>query len=179
MNFGCNPASRDESIVFGAERPGYPSTSVNNDAVQNWIQFVKDQGIKRVCCLLSQSQLKYYREDLLATYIQAFGKENICWAPVADYHLSDIHMLKGKILRFLSVSDDRQERVVVHCSGGIGRTGHVLAAWLVHRRNFEIKDALAEVMRMGRNPFEAVESGTVTQQQLYELIGKCRSDAHE
>jgi protein-tyrosine phosphatase len=45
---------------------------------------------------------------------------------------------------------------VVHCSGGIGRTGHVLAAWLVAGRGFSRHSAITAVKRRGRNPYEAV-----------------------
>jgi protein-tyrosine phosphatase len=179
MNYSFKPAARDESIVFGAERPGYPTSVVDEGVVQDWILFMKDQDIKRVCCFLSQNQLDYYDEDLLAFYRQEFGKENVCWAPVEDYHLADAHMLKERILPFLAESDTNKERVVVHCSGGIGRTGHILAAWLVYGRHFEIEAALSEVTAMGRNPFEAVESGTATQSQLYALLSECRVDSHE
>jgi protein-tyrosine phosphatase len=179
MNYRFKPAARCESIVFGAERPGYPISPVEEGVVQNWILFMKNQDIKRVCCLLSQSQLDYYDEDLLAVYRQKFGEENVCWAPVEDYHLADMRMLKRQILPFLAESDTNKERVVVHCSGGIGRTGHILAAWLVHSRRFEIADALSEVTAMGRNPFEAVESGTTTKYQLYVLLSECRADTHE
>jgi len=170
MRFKFKPAARDESIVFGAERPGYPAQSVDEGMIRDWILFMKDKDIKRVCCLLSQSQLDYYEEDLLAIYRQEFGKENVCWAPIEDYHLADMHMLKRQILPFLAKSDVNKERVVVHCSGGIGRTGHILAAWLVRGRRFEIEAALSEVTVLGRNPFEAVESGTTTEYQLHVLL---------
>jgi len=179
MRFRFKPAAGGEPIVLGAERPGYPSRAVDEKLVRGWIQFMKDKGIKRVCCLLSQEQLDYYDEDLLALYRQEFGEENVCWAPIEDYHLSDVHTLRRQILPFLAESDANEERVVVHCSGGIGRTGHVLAAWLVHGRRYEIEDALSEVRERGRNPFEAVEFGTATQSQLYALLNECATDTHE
>ncbi len=38
-------------------------------------------------------------------------------------------------------------QVVVHCWGGSGRTGKVLAAWLVRRHGLSAADAAAEVVR--------------------------------
>lgn len=46
--------------------------------------------------------------------------------------MHDFEALTGKILPFLLEADKQSEKVVVHCSGGVGRTGLVLAAWLVY-----------------------------------------------
>ncbi|WP_236738912.1 protein-tyrosine phosphatase family protein [Chroogloeocystis siderophila] len=46
-----------------------------------------------------------------------------------------------KILPFVRTANKQDEKVVVHCAGGVGRTGHVLAAWLVSGRGFSNKDA--------------------------------------
>jgi hypothetical protein len=40
-------ASENELIVFGAARPGYSDEQVNE-----WVEFMQSQEIKRVCCLL-------------------------------------------------------------------------------------------------------------------------------
>ncbi len=139
-----------------------------------WIHFMKNEGIKRVCCLLTREQLGYFKEDLLDRYRLEFGKDNLCWAPVEDFHLSEGPTLTEKILPFLVASSGKGAPVVVHCAGGMGRTGHVLAAWLVHARGYGVKQALLEVKARDRNPFEAVEKGTATMQQLYELLRACR-----
>lgn len=172
-DFRFKTASRDEEIVYGSERPGYPNQPVGLDLVMDWIQFMKDRGIMRVCCLLTKDSLDYYDEDLLSIYRQEFGDGNLCWAPVEDFHLSDVATLTEKILPFLTDADAKKEPVVVHCAGGMGRTGHVLAAWLVHGRRYRIEQALSEVITMDRNPYEAVEEGTATIEQLHGLLGAC------
>ena len=141
-----------------------------------WIHFMKREGIKRVCCLLTPEQLGYFEEDLLDIYRREFGGDNLCWAPVDDFHLTERSTLLGKILPFLVASSGKGAPVVVHCAGGMGRTGHVLAAWLVHARGYGVKQALEEVQARDRNPFEAVQKGTATMQQLYELLRACRRD---
>lgn len=173
-DFRFKSASRDEEIVYGAERPGYPKESVRLDLIMEWIRFMKDRGIKRVCCLLTEDQLGYYDKDLLRIYRQEFGIDNLCWTPVEDFHLPDVSTLKEKILPFLVNSVAKQEPVVVHCSGGMGRTGHVLSAWLVHGRKYRIAQALSEVNDMDRNPYEALDEGTATIEQLHELLEAVR-----
>lgn len=172
-------ASADEKIVYGSERPGYPGEPVGREQIMEWIRFMKDEGIKRVCCLLTREQLNYFEEDLMSIYREKFGGDNLCWAPVEDFHLCDLRTLTEEIIPFLATSSDRGEPVVIHCAGGMGRTGHVLAAWLVYGRGYNVEQALSEVKARDRNPYEAVEKGTATMEQLYELLEACRRDGRK
>jgi protein-tyrosine phosphatase len=77
----------------------------------------------------------------------------------------------------LITANQQNEKVVVHCAGGIGRTGHILAAWLVSVRGFSNKDAISAVIRTGRNPHEAVmlsENPLQVAQELNLLLNNCR-----
>jgi protein-tyrosine phosphatase len=143
-------ASENELIVFGSARPGY-----TNEQVFEWIEFMQNQGIKHVCCLLPETQLSHY-SDLFGIYRQVFEFDQVCWAPIEDFNFAAPEILVHKILPFLATANHQNEKVVVHCSGGIGRTGHVLAAWLVAGRGFSSKSAIAAVKQTGRNPHEAV-----------------------
>jgi protein-tyrosine phosphatase len=144
------PASENELIVFGSARPKY-----SNEQVNDWIKFMQNQGIQRVCCLLTKSQLILY-SNLLDVYQQTFGSEQVCWTPIEDFYLATPTILTHQILPFLTLANQRQEKVVVHCSGGIGRTGHILAAWLVAGRKLSTQAAISAVKQTGRNPYEAV-----------------------
>jgi protein-tyrosine phosphatase len=142
-------AGEKEAIVFGAAQPGYSEKNVSD-----WLKFMRDQGIQRVCCLLPTAQLSPF-SNLLGTYQQEFGTNRVCWSPIADFQLADLETLTQQILPFLKVADREAEKVVVHCAGGIGRTGHVLAAWLVYGRGLTTRSAIATVKKTGRNPYEA------------------------
>ncbi|MDB9309915.1 dual specificity protein phosphatase family protein [Aphanizomenon sp. CS-733/32] len=164
-----------ETIVFGASQPGY-----SNQQVEDWIKFMKSQNIKRVCCLLSEKQLANYAH-LLDTYRQEFGNQQVCWTPIEDFHLCDLETLTQKILPFLITANQENEKVVVHCAGGIGRTGHILAAWLVSVREFSNKDAISAVKKTGRNPDEAViaaprlgKNPFQVAEELNLLLNSCR-----
>jgi protein-tyrosine phosphatase len=144
------PASENEPIVFGAARPGYRSEQVNQ-----WLEFVQQKEIQRVCCLLTEEQLQRYT-NLLEFYRQTFGNDRVCWAPIKDFHVAISNLLIDQILPFLATANLKHEKAVVHCSGGVGRTGQVLAAWLIAGRGFSEEAAIAAVKQTGRNPYEAV-----------------------
>lgn len=142
------PAQKDESIVFGASRPGY-----SNQGVEAWLNFMIEQDIKKVCCLLDDKQLVNY-SNLLGRYQDKFGTDHVCWAPIKDFHLAELENLTQNILPFLKKADQQGDKVVVHCGGGIGRTGHILAAWLVSNRGLSNQAAIAAIRKTGRNPYE-------------------------
>jgi protein-tyrosine phosphatase len=104
---------------------------------------------------LSPDRLDRY-SDLLGIYRSNFGIDRLCWAPIEDFKLPDPQLLIDRILPFLDLADRSHEKVVVHCSGGVGRTGVILAAWLVARRGLSPKSAISTIKRTGRNPSEAV-----------------------
>lgn len=166
---GFGAAAPNESIVYGARRPGFPFPSVATRTVTAWIDFMQAQQIAHVVCLLPLRQLTGY-DDLLHTYRQRFGSSNVCWSPIDDFQLAEVTALTQVILPFLARAAQQQERVVVHCSGGIGRTGHVLAAWLVSFRGLSNEAAIETVRKMGRNPRE---SGSP---RLDTLLDACRNN---
>ena len=169
------PAQEDECTVFGASRPGY-----SDQQVDTWLSFMRAQNIKKVCCLLDDKQLVHY-SDLLAKYQQKFGTENVCFAPIKDFHLASLENLTQNILPLLKKADQQGHKVVVHCGGGIGRTGHVLAAWLVSNRGLSNQEAIADVKKTGRNPYEFAIAAALrgknpfkAMKQLDLLLNNCR-----
>ena len=177
MRFRFASAAPLEPTVFGAQRPGYDYHSVGQDMIVEWTDFMQTNGIRRVCCLLPKEQLSFYNTDLLASYGRSFGNQNVCHVEVEDLHLIDLAHLEQTILPFLRDSDRSRLPVVVHCSGGSGRTGHVLAAWLVRERLIPFPEAIALLLDTKREPYEAVISGNATDQQLISLITGSRGEA--
>jgi hypothetical protein len=165
---GFDPAAAGEPLVFGARRPGFPLPSPSHAVVDRWVAAMQAAGVRRVVCLLPPRQLDRY-DRLLDTYRAAFGPDAVCWAPIDDFHLADQPTLLNQLLPYLFAAQAARERVVVHCSGGVGRTGHVLAAWLVSARGLSNADAIAAVQRTGRNPRESRDPG------LDALLDACRA----
>ena len=157
-NFG--PASIEDSIVYGACGPG--------NEVEEWISFMQRHGVERVCCLQME------RPELVTIYEKELGKDNVRDAPIQDFHICSLSTLKNTILPFLQDSYVRGKRVVVHCAGGNGRTGHVLAAWLVFHADLVPAQAIITVEQMGRNPREAIRVNNATEAELTDLLLECK-----
>jgi protein-tyrosine phosphatase len=158
-------ASDNDPLVFGSARPGYSKEQVNE-----WIKFMQNQGIQRICCLLPATQLTHYA-DLLGIYHQVFGTERVCWAPIEDFEVINPEILTHQILPFLVVAQQYNEKVLVHCSGGIGRTGQVLAAWLIAGRGFSPVLAITTITKNGRNPYEAVIAAPFKGRNPWKVAG--------
>lgn len=162
------PAAPDEEHVFGACSPGWHTAADRSDALADWIAVVRASDIERVCSLLPGDHSPADSE--VDGYADAFGEDNVLHAPVPDGRLASPARLKQEVLPFFDEAVAADERVVVHCLDGTGRTGQVLAAWLAHDRGYEPERAIETVEEMGRQPREPVRRGNATEQELRDLL---------
>ncbi len=172
--YNFRPASIDEELLFGACRPGYGKEMAGYDDINLWCDYMRSNRIERVVVLLDRDQLKNYSADYIEVLRDSFGSENILSTPIPDYHLATAEVLGGIILPFLQDSINKSKKTVVHCAGGIGRSGHILAAFLSCIRGYRTEDAFELTQDMGFNPFEAVDKGNATRQELLDLIDQFR-----
>lgn len=167
------PAAPHERHVFGACSPGWHSAADHRTSVEQWVACMQDEGMDRVCCLLSLPPGER-EESSLGLYREVFGSENVRYVPLADRRLVDSGRLGGEIVPFLSDSVEADERVVVHCLSGLGRTGQVLAAWLVAGHGYRPHEAVDTVKEMGRDPAIVVDYGDATRHELLEVLSEFR-----
>jgi protein-tyrosine phosphatase len=167
------PAAPEEPIVHGAAAPAWDPVptgrSPDDDPVDTWIDAMATRGIERVCVLLTDRQLERY-DRLLDRYRVAFGDHAVRHVPIEDHHLADPDVVIDAVLPFFADADAAGEPVVTHCLAGIGRTGHVLAAWLVGGRGIEPGEAVRTVSETGRDPREAIAAGNATEADLEALL---------
>ena len=165
------PAAPHEEHVFGACSPGWHSAADHRTSVENWVRFMQEAEMDRVCCLLSLSPGEV-RDSSFRLYHEVFGSENVRHVPMADRRLVDPDRVREEVLPFLREAVEADERVVVHGLSGLGRTGQVLAAWLVAYHEYRPHEAVDTVMEMGRDPAIAVDFGDATRLELLEVLGE-------
>ncbi len=90
--------------------------------------------------------------------------------PIVDFGVPDLEALDGAI-RWMEQQVEAGRPVVVHCAAGMGRTGLVLASYLV-ARGLKPSEAVREVRRVRPGSVE-----TRDQASLVEAYGAHRADA--
>jgi atypical dual specificity phosphatase len=75
--------------------------------------------------------------------------------PVRDFHAPTMGQLEAAV-EFIDRAVDAGGACAVHCGAGLGRTGTVVAAWLV-RKGRDARGAIAEVRRRRPGSIETPE----------------------
>ncbi len=101
---------------------------------------IRESGIRRVVVLPEDHELAEYWGDA-RSYFEALSAYDLEFLhePVPDMEAPKFNQLV-EILRWI-----RGAPSLVHCVGGMGRTGTVIASWLVVERGMSAHDALDAV----------------------------------
>jgi protein tyrosine/serine phosphatase len=111
-----------------SHRPGRSTdgdVQAQREAVQEWVEGVRAEGIRSIICLLGHEQLCLYGclEDGLLGFYRASGfelehvnVEDAQWPPLQPAHVEQVWQA------FLHLP----KPVLVHCSAGLWRTGHAV-----------------------------------------------------
>jgi protein-tyrosine phosphatase len=152
-----------DAAVFGACRPGHLGGDVDS-----WTAALADRGVDTVCCLLSEGEASRWK--LPARYTDEFETAHV---PIRDRHLPTLDRLRRALARLDTATADGG-RTAIHCNAGLGRTGVVAAAWLVHDRGLAPADAVTAVENapVPRAPREAVRDGNATEADLLDLLAR-------
>ena len=146
FNFG--PASSRDSIVYTCERPGMSHAtnadgsgelgSIPEASVKQWVEFMKENKVKRVLTLLDPNEIELYERPLESIY----KKHGFAFAhvPMGEPGAVD------RVTAALEEASLANERIIAHCTHGMGRSGRVSAAWLVHRYGLSAEEATKEAM---------------------------------
>ena len=118
----------------GSGEPGY----ISETSVEEWISFMKENKVKRVLTLLDPNEIELYEQPLESIYKRhgfAFAHVPMGKPGVVD-----------RVMAALEEALQANERIIAHCTHGMGRSGRVSAAWLVHKYGLSAEEATEEVM---------------------------------
>ena len=139
----------------------------------SWIKDLTSAGINSVICLLTPEEIDlYYQGKLLDFYRKHFSF--VDHFPWEDFSLCPFKRFK-QIIETIEKRVKDNCKVVVHCSGGVGRTGMTLAGWLVYHHKLSPEDAVVEQFYLGRNPLEAaLLREDISEDDIYEYLGRLK-----
>lgn len=114
---------------------------------------LRKQGVEAVLCMVSQEELERYGVGGLLERYREFGFEFL-HRPVVDQKACSLEELT-EMVDWMEAQCAKGRSVLVHCVGGLGRSGFAVAAYWV-RRGVSATDAV-ELVRVKRSP-RAVET---------------------
>lgn len=125
--------------LAGCSRPGAHGSSIAAD-----LAILREHGI--------QSVLTLTETPVLAHELESAGL-NTLHLPVDDFHAPTTHQML-QALSYIDASLAENMPVAVHCLAGQGRTGTILAAWLL-RSGLSAADAIAEIRALAPGAIES------------------------
>lgn len=126
--------------LAGCSRPGAHGASIASD-----LAVLREQGIQSV---LNLTETPVLAHELEIAGLDAFH------LPVDDFHAPTTQQML-QALKYIDASLAENMPVAVHCLAGQGRTGTILAAWLL-RSGLSADDAISEIRALAPGAIESV-----------------------
>ncbi len=123
------PLAEGLQLLYLSSRPGYPYQEVTRSTCRRFVDQMKADEVRLAVVLLTFSEMEAWYGMNLCQYYQRSGIDALHY-PVEDGSIPTsivtFHRLVEAIHHRLAT-----DRVLVHCSAGIGRTGMVAAGLLI------------------------------------------------
>lgn len=142
IDFIENPSDKGEGRMGLTILPG------RNDRARNIAEDLKviaANDIKAVISLITEPEYEEYGVKDLKT---AYGKAELiaCYFPIIDQGVPDFQTL-DKNLKWMHEILSKKQNVLIHCVGGLGRSGTLAACYLIRYYGLSAKEAIAHVRK--------------------------------
>ncbi|MGH7265068.1 MAG: protein-tyrosine phosphatase family protein [Candidatus Rokuibacteriota bacterium] len=132
--------------LWGAGRPGYPSTPASPQQVERGVREWAGLGVEVVVTLMEEEELG----RIVPGFLEALGRHGLesLRFPIRDFGAPGAHEAERFCLFVAGVRDRlaRGQSILVHCNAGLGRTAVFLATLL---RGCGLSgDAVAEIRQI-------------------------------
>lgn len=101
-------------------------------------EYLKEIGIKHVVNLMEKTYHKF--PDIKFLHV-----------PVKNYHPPTLDQI-NMIMNYISETND--EKILIHCYGGLGRTGVIAACYFVRYENLPADEAIKKIRSIRRGSIE-------------------------
>ncbi|MCF8885504.1 MAG: dual specificity protein phosphatase family protein [Nitrososphaerota archaeon] len=122
------------------------------------VKWVKEKGISTIISLTESPLPEDWVKELEIKYHHY---------PIKDHSAPDPHLLK-EIVEKIIEEIEKGGRVLVHCAAGLGRTGVVLASYLIVKKKIPPEEAIKIVREIRPGSIESHQERSVY--EFYELI---------
>jgi protein-tyrosine phosphatase len=149
-------------------RPGFTSKiiwlipeKIAKSSVPDYSDLIlwKAEGINSIVNLLEDGYHEIVQDEKEVGF-------NVLHSPISDFDAPTLDQLI-EIVRWIDCEIDNSNTVLVHCYAGIGRTGTVLIAYLIHKGQ-EMKSAAEEVLKANAAPQSLAQKKVI--EEYYQHI---------
>lgn len=144
--------------------------------LESAIAAIASSDIQQIVSLLASAEVRLLGLEHEAELVNAASMQFLSF-PVTDMGLPGSSEAFAGLAWQLYQQIEAGSNVVIHCRGGIGRSGLLAAAVLLHD-GFEVQQALAEVTRKrGRQVPETAQQGDWLAKNHAAIVALSQSDA--
>ena len=110
------------------------------------IEFVRKENINAIVCLVEENELEIMDDNYnvgIEAYKRLLSKRNIelLHAPIKDFSVPTLEQLEY-VINWIETKIKENKSVMVHCRGGLGRTGTVVDAFLMYENGYTAEEAI-------------------------------------